>query len=73
MTLIIPDVRFSVMKSLHKTASGGVVASVAVMVVSLFHGLTPEQHSAGFILSVAVLEGVRNILKKKFPKFFFFL
>jgi len=73
MTQIIEEERFKVMTNIRKGVSGGVVASVACLVMSFFHGLSPEQNNAGLIITVGALESLRNILKKKLPGFFSWL
>jgi hypothetical protein len=67
---IIPEYpEYKPMTSLKKGFSGGVVASLGLLIMSCFHGLSPEQQQAGCVVSIGVLEVVRNALKKKFPRF----
>jgi len=73
MTKIIQEEGFKIMTTFRKGVSGGVIASIALAVLSCFHGLTPEQQQAGFVVSVGVLEALRNIFKKKLPHLFFWL
>jgi len=68
MSLIVSDGEFDGMKSLKKGVSGGVVASIALALLSCFHGLTPEQQQAGVIVSIVGIEALRNFFKKKFPR-----
>lgn len=63
-----PD--YKSMPTLKKSVSGGFVVSLSFWLMSFFHGLSPEQSQAGVVVSTAVLEGLRNLLKKKFPRFF---
>jgi len=72
MTVIIPDFVYSPMTTIKKGVSGGLVATIALAVMSCFHGLTPEQQSAGVVVSISLIESLRNILKKKFPSIFGF-
>lgn len=72
MSTLIYNKEFLPMVSVKKGLSGGVVASVALGLMSCFSGLTPEQQQAGVVLSISILEILRNVLKKKFPKIFSF-
>ena len=70
MTEIIKEETWSAGISLKKGAAGGGIAAVALLVLSFFHGLTPDQERAGLVVAVGVFEVLRNILKKNLPKFF---
>jgi hypothetical protein len=59
--------------SLKKGTSGGAVVSLALVVMSCFHGLTPAQQNVGIIVLSGVFESVRNLLKKNYPRWFRFL
>ena len=68
---IIPEFPpYKVMTTIKKGVSGGVVASIALTILSFVHGLTPEQNQAGLVILVGGLETARSFLKKKFPSFF---
>jgi hypothetical protein len=70
MTEIAKEESFKVMTNLKKGVSGSVVVSLALVVMSCIHGLTPEQQQAGLVLVTGILESARNILKKKLPRLF---
>jgi len=67
------EAEYRIMSTAKKGVSGGIVAAVALAIISCFHGLTPEQNQAGVVISVAALEALRNLLKKKLPGIFFWL
>ena len=68
MTEIKKEFSFSIMKNFKKGFAGSVIVSLAFVIMSFFHGLTPEQHQAGIVVSTGLLESSRNMLKKKFPR-----
>jgi hypothetical protein len=71
---IIPEpVSVDKVKVARKGVGGVVVTTLAYVIVSFFHGLTPEQKAGAMVATVGVLESVRGTLKSKFPKLFSFL
>ena len=59
-------------KTLKKGLGGGSVGVVALAVMACFHGLSPEQYNAGLVVSIGILEVLRNTLKRVFPRLFSF-
>lgn len=59
--------------TMKKGVQGTAVAAISLLVAGLFNGLSPEQHNATVIITVGLVETVRNILKKRLPKFFSWL
>ena len=67
---IAKEFEFKIMSTAKKTATGGIVTTIGILIMSMVHGLTPDQNNAGLVVVCATLEALRNILKKKLPKIF---
>jgi hypothetical protein len=55
---------------MRKGLSGAIVSAIALGVVSSFPDLTPEQRNAATVALIGILESLRNLFKRKFPRIF---